>query len=389
VALFWRRVTLEEALGAVRRELAEPSEDSKKTLTELAQLLRSEQPDGETQDLVDRFPEPAGVLDARARFTYANERLNSVLGRNCLGRTVLEATRSGELADAAMSAIAGGTVERDLTLPSTQREIRATFAPLARKRALMVLHDLTQAKRMEAMRRDFIANASHELRTPVSAIAGAAETLLAGEMHVDGDARHFVEMISRHAERLTRLTSDLLDLSRLEAGEYHALMGTVEVGPLCEACLDLVRDRAVEKEVALGFDGPADLRVLADRRALEQILVNLLDNAVKYTPRGGRVTLLADGAGTSVLLSVIDTGPGIEPRHQTRIFERFYRVDNGRSRDAGGTGLGLAIVKHLAIAQNGEVGVESGRGGSRFWIRLRAPSPTIPSTVTESPHTAR
>jgi len=142
--------------------------------------------------------------------------------------------------------------------------------------------------------------------------------------------------------------------------------------PLCESCLDLVRERAKEKELALGFDGPQELRVVADRRALEQMLVNLLDNAVKYTPRGGRVTLLADGAGAQVLLSVIDSGPGIEPRHQSRIFERFYRVDGGRSRDAGGTGLGLAIVKHLALVQNGEAGVESGNGGSRFWIKLPA-----------------
>jgi two-component system, OmpR family, phosphate regulon sensor histidine kinase PhoR len=388
VALFWRRVTVDEALGAVRRELAEPPAERSAALVELSRLLRSEQPDEETQDLIDRFPEAAGVLDSRGRFVYCNERLNQMLGRNCLERSVLEATRSGELEEAAQAALNGATVERELNLPSTQLQVRATFAPLARKRALVVLHDQTVARRMEAMRRDFIANASHELRTPVAAIAGAAETLLASEMHVDGEARRFVEMISRHADRLSRLTRDLLDLSKLEAGEYRAALGAVELGPLCEACLDLVRERALEKEVALGFDGPHELRALADRRALEQILVNLLDNAVKYTPQGGRVTLLADGAGPCVLLSVIDTGPGIEPRHQSRIFERFYRVDGGRSRDAGGTGLGLAIVKHLAIAQNGEVGVESGRGGSRFWVKLKA-SPTIPLLVTESPHSAR
>jgi two-component system phosphate regulon sensor histidine kinase PhoR len=389
VALFWRRVTLEEALGAVRRELAEPKVERPLALIELARLLRAEQPDGETHDLVERFPEAAGVLDTRVRFSYCNERLNQMLGRNCVDRSVLEATRSGDLDEAAHAAIGGSTVERELNLPSTQLQVRATFAPLPRKRALVVMHDQTQARRMEAMRRDFIANASHELRTPVAAIAGAAETLLQSEMHVDGEARRFVEMIARHADRLSRLTRDLLDLSRLEAGEYRATLGTVELGPLCESCLDLVRDRAQEKEVALGFDGPHDLRAQADRRALEQILVNLLDNAIKYTPRSGRVTLLADNAGASVLLSVIDTGPGIEPRHQSRIFERFYRVDGGRSRDAGGTGLGLAIVKHLAIAQNGEVGVESGRGGSRFWVKLKATPPTIPSVVTESPHDAR
>jgi two-component system, OmpR family, phosphate regulon sensor histidine kinase PhoR len=322
-------------------------------------------------ELVEGFPAAAGVLDSNVRFSLVNARLDRLLGRSCIGRSVLEATRSGELAELAQTALQGQQVELELPLPTIQSQVRATASPLARKRALLVLHDLTETRRMEAMRRDFIANASHELRTPVAAIAGAAETLLAGPLP-DADARRFVEMISRHADRLSRLTRDLLDLSRLEAGEFRAALGAVELSPLCESCLDLVRERAREKDLALGFDGPVELRAVADRRALEQMLVNLLDNAVKYTPRGGRVTLLADGAGAQVILSVIDSGPGIEPRHQPRIFERFYRVDGGRSRDAGGTGLGLAIVKHLALVQNGEAGVESGSGGSRFWIKLPA-----------------
>jgi two-component system phosphate regulon sensor histidine kinase PhoR len=353
MALFWRKGTPPKLAHLAE----EPSPAPK--------------PGDESQELIERFPEAAGVLDESGRFAQVNAGLDRLLGRSCIGRSVLEATRSGELAEAAQAALLGESVERELPLPSSQLQVRATLAPLARKRALLVLHDLTAARRMEAMRRDFIANASHELRTPVAAIAGAAETLLAGPLPPD-DARRFVEMISRHAERLSRLTRDLLDLSRLEAGEFRAALGAIDLLPLCESCLDLVRERAKEKELALGFDGPQELRVVADRRALEQMLVNLLDNAVKYTPRGGRVTLLADGAGAQVLLSVIDSGPGIEPRHQSRIFERFYRVDGGRSRDAGGTGLGLAIVKHLALVQNGEAGVESGNGGSRFWIKLPA-----------------
>jgi len=235
-----------------------------------------------------------------------------------------------------------------------------------------VLRDLTEQKRSEATRRDFVANASHELRTPVAAISGAAETLLSGGIPLDETARSFVEMINRHCGRLTRLTQDLLDLSRLEAGEWHVEMGALEVQPLCEQAIELVRARAAQRKVVLAVDAPPRLRVLADRRALEQVLVNLLDNAIKFSPEGGRVTLLADGTGSHVVLSVIDAGAGIEPRHLERIFERFYRVDSGRAREAGGTGLGLAIVKHLAQAQGGEVGVESGQGGSRFWVKLRA-----------------
>ena len=373
MALFWRKgITAAEALAVLQGELAEPGTKLREELWRLLGPVAVGMAPGDAAELIERFPEAAGMLDEEERFSLVNARLDRLLGRGCLGRTVLEATRSGDLADFARSALEGETVERELPLPSSQLQVRATFAPLSSGRALVVLHDLTAARRMEAMRRDFIANASHELRTPVAAIAGAAETLLSGPMP-EQDARKFVEIISRHADRLSRLTRDLLDLSRLEAGEFRAALGAVEVSPLCESCLELMREKAKEKEIALGFDGPQDLRALADRRALEQMLVNLLDNAVKHTPRGGRVTLLADGAAPHVLLSVIDTGPGIEPRHKERIFERFYRVDGGRSRDAGGTGLGLAIVKHLALAQNGEAGVESGNGGSRFWIKLPAP----------------
>jgi two-component system phosphate regulon sensor histidine kinase PhoR len=204
----------------------------------------------------------------------------------------------------------------------------------------------------------------------VTAISAAAETLLDGGMQLDEQARSFVQVIARHAERLKRLTDDLLDLSRLETGVWKPTLGPVQLAPLGAAVIELYRASADEKQITLGSDVPENLRARADRRALEQILVNLLDNAIKFTPPRGRVTLLGDGLGPAVMLSVVDTGPGIEPQHQPRIFERFYRADAGRSRDQGGTGLGLAIVKHLTQSQGGEVGVESNKGGSRFWVKL-------------------
>ena len=272
------------------------------------------------------------------------------------------------MASRALSGEAGGGQFR---LPALQKSISALVSPLPGGRALAVLRDVTEAQRLEGVRRDFIANASHELRTPVTAISGAVETLLGlPPDELGGTPRSFVEMISRHSARLSRLTRDLLDLSRLETGDFALEIGPLELGSLTAACLDYFRKSAQDKKITLGYDGPDALRVLADRRALEQMLVNLLDNAVKYTPEGGRVTVLVDDAGNEVVLSVLDTGPGIEPRQQGRVFERFYRADPGRSREMGGTGLGLAIVKHLAQAQGGQVGVESGQGGSRFWIRL-------------------
>ena len=387
MALFWRRVTLGEALAAVQAELehGETRRAPPVEIVQLSRLLQSEVPDASfvagapppaAQELVDGIPDAAGLIDSKGKLAAVNPPLSTLFGEGrALGRTLLEATRSGELAEAAARALAGFPLRAEMTIPSLHKIVQATFSPLSHSRALVVLRDLTEMKRLDGVRRDFIANASHELRTPVTAIGGAVETLLSGSLQLDDGARAFVEIIARHADRLSRLTRDLLDLSRLESGDFRAELGPLAVGPICESCLELVRQKAQEKQISLGFDGPMELRAVADRRALEQILVNLLDNAVKYTPPGGRVTVLADSVGPQVVLSVLDTGPGIEERHQARVFERFYRADNGRARTAGGTGLGLAIVKHLAQAQGAQVGVESGQGGSRFWLKLPAAPP--------------
>jgi two-component system phosphate regulon sensor histidine kinase PhoR len=313
--------------------------------------------------------------------------MDALLAGRTVGRTVLQATRCVELSECGSRAFLGQAQQVELTLPGLGKTVLVTTSPLPAGRALLVLRDLTAQKRAEMVRRDFIANASHELRTPVAAITGAAETLL--EMYVDEGPRSFIEMIARQGARLARLTSDLLDLSKLEAGQWPVETGIFDVLPICESAIELVRERAQAKEIHLGADVAADLQFRADPRAVEQILVNLLDNAIKHTPQGGRVTLLGDGAGEQVIVSVLDTGAGIEPRHQQRIFERFYRADNGRARSDGGSGLGLAIVKHLAQAQGGEVGVESGRGGSRFWIRLPGTDsmPSCHNNVTSDAYT--
>jgi two-component system phosphate regulon sensor histidine kinase PhoR len=318
--------------------------------------------------LLEAIPGAAALLEVGARIVARNALMEHLIGG---ARTVLEATRSDELVDLCARGLAGWPYQRELPLPALGLQVQAQVTPLSHARALLVLRDLTAERKADQVRRDFIANASHELRTPVTAISGAAETLLHG-IELPEPARPFVEMIARHADRLTRLTDDLLDLSRLETGEWKAALGPVHLAPLADGVLELFKEKAAEKSVALGADVPERLRANADRRALEQILVNLLDNAVKFTPQGGRVTLLGDGLGPTVMLSVVDTGPGVDPQHQARLFERFYRADAGRSREQGGTGLGLAIVKHLAQAMAGEVGLESTGNGSRFWIKLPA-----------------
>ena len=384
MALFKRAVTLHEAVSAIRGALAVNGKAPLPIdLQELSESLRRREPaapawavpsDPPPQAIIEAFPDAAGMIEPGCRFVASNAALDGLLAGRTVGRTVLQATRSDELNDLASRALAGwgdGSDGSEVTLPGLDNKcVRAVVAPLPGSRALVVLRDLTAQKRADVVRRDFIANASHELRTPVSAISGAVETLLG--MPLDDGGRAFAEMIARQAARLSRLTSDLLDLSRLESGQWPVELGAYLVQPICEVAIQLVKERAADKALVLGTDVPTDLSVRGDARALEQILVNLLDNAIKYTPNGGRVTLLADAAGHEVMISVLDTGPGIEARHQQRIFERFYRVDGGRARADGGTGLGLAIVKHLVQAQGGEAGLESGRGGSRFWIKLPA-----------------
>jgi two-component system phosphate regulon sensor histidine kinase PhoR len=333
------------------------------------------------QAVLDAMPDAAGVLQ-QGHFVAANGAMEQLFGAGrVLGRSVLETTRSKELADAVES----GPFDQEFQLPALQRLVLARARPLPAECCLLLLRDLTDAKRLEGMRRDFIANASHELRTPVAALKGAAETLLG--LPLDADAKSFVHIVSRHAERLARLTQYLLDLSRLETGQFRPAPEAIELDSFVEGVLELFAD----KPVPVGADIPPGLRARADRRALEQVLVNLLDNAVKHTPPGGRVTVLADDVGGAVEISVLDTGPGIEERHRDRIFERFYRADSGRARDSGGTGLGLAIVKHLAQAQGGTVGVQSGRGGSRFWVRLPSSSsfPVVTGPSQDAPYNKR
>ncbi len=373
MAIFGREPTLDEALSVLRRRLDEKG-PLPKSLVDLGQRLalrESPRPGGDPSlpEMVAAMPDAAAVIDGAGRFIAANRPLEMLLGAKVLGRGLLEATRSHELADAAWRALAGWPASREMTLPGPNKVVGALLAPLSQARALLVLRDLTEQKRRELVRRDFIANASHELRTPVSAISGAVETLLSG-LPLAEEARPFVEMIARHAERLGNLSSDLLDLSRLESGEFRPEMEPLDATLAMSVALELVRAKAAEKKLELRVEGPPGLRVLADARALEQIFVNLLDNAIKYTPALGRITMVAEARGGKVVLSVTDTGPGIEPRHQQRLFERFYRADPGRSRAAGGTGLGLAIVKHLAQLQGGEVFVESSPAGSRFWLRF-------------------
>jgi two-component system phosphate regulon sensor histidine kinase PhoR len=237
--------------------------------------------------------------------------------------------------------------------------------------AVLVMHDATEIRRLETVRRDFVANVSHELRTPVSIIQANTETLLLGALDEPAQARRFLDAIRRNAERLGQLISDLLDISRIEAGKYAIEMRPLSMASVAHSVSKSVSESCRRRGVVLEVSVDRELRVRADAGALEQVLVNLVENAVKYGPEGGTVELAAVEQGAVVRIEVRDEGPGIALAHRRRVFERFYRVDPGRSRNMGGTGLGLAIVKNLTEAMGGEVGVDSREPtGSAFWLRL-------------------
>jgi two-component system phosphate regulon sensor histidine kinase PhoR len=228
---------------------------------------------------------------------------------------------------------------------------------------LLVLHDVTELRRLERVRTAFVANVSHELRTPLTSIRGYLETLLDGALEEPANARRFLEIAHTHAERLSRLVDDLLQLSDIETGRVVLKPASLQLHEVAVDVVAFFEKQAAQKNLCLINNVPCDLRVQADWDRLTQIFVNLVDNAVKYTPEQGRITLGADhGAKGFVHVWVVDTGIGIPSTDLPRITERFYRVEKARSRELGGTGLGLAIVKHLVQAHGGELWLESELG---------------------------
>ena len=229
---------------------------------------------------------------------------------------------------------------------------------------LVVLHDITQLRQLENTRRDFVANVSHELKTPITSIKGFVETLLAGALKEPENAENFLRIIAKQTDRLNEIIDDLLTLSRIEqdAERRQIFLNGQKIQGVLQSAIQVCEAKAAAKEIALRLSCPDDLRAQINPPLLEQALVNLVDNAVKFSEPGSVVQVEAQREGPQVIIRVRDQGPGIPPEHLPRIFERFYRVDAGRSRKIGGSGLGLAIVKHIALAHGGRVTVASSPG---------------------------
>ncbi len=363
-----RRVPPLESGGPSERQLADwvnfladDAERSHRGLLRERELLATVA-DGLTQGVI--------AVDDDHRIELLNDAARTMLGVSSspVGELLIEFVRVPEVF-ALIDDDQAATAEVELqTGVKTLIRVAHKYGSAGR---VLLLEDVTAVRKLETVRRDFVANVSHELRTPVAVIRANAETLLAGAKDDPVMAPKLIDGLHRNAERLARILTDLLDLSRLDAGQYRLELTSVPLHALAEQSITAVEPQAAQRSVNVSIAMAPELAVRADAKALDQILVNLVDNGVKYTRHAGNVWVEARSDEDKIRIEVRDDGPGIAAKHRARVFERFYRADPSRSREAGGTGLGLSIVKHLVESMDGEVGVEpNSPTGSIFWLRL-------------------
>lgn len=368
----WRRTRLQrpDQIGDLGRGLDSLSEGL--ASSEMKERGRKDR----LRTILDAMTEAVIVTDSRGRITLTNEVLTDLVGFDTEGKTAVEAIRHPDFHRAIEDAQRGYASVLEIEIEGvdavSRRVLRASVSPLRKQRGTVaVFHDVTAERDAERVRRDFVANAGHELRTPLTAIRGFTETLRDGGVQDLDSMKGFLDVILRHTHRLQALVDDLADLSRFEGEELELDLQPVEVGALLDQVIRGLESQSRTKRQTVTAEGLDEAPpVLAEERALEQVLVNLLDNAIKYAPEAGEIRVRIGRETEKVAIEVSNSGPGISARHLPRIFERFYRVDAGRSRELGGTGLGLSIVKHLVAKLGGEISVESAGGWTRFQLLL-------------------
>ncbi|MFP4472657.1 MAG: two-component system histidine kinase PnpS [Candidatus Omnitrophota bacterium] len=323
------------------------------------------------------------VIDRQGQILLLNDALRNLLhiSNKAEGLRPLEVIRNADIQQMVTECQQkkGAVLSREVVfMREEERVLQVHGASVIREGesegVVLVFHDITDMRHLEKVRRDFVANVSHELRTPIASIKGYAETLLDGALQDQENAEEFVRIIFADSDRLAKLVDDILALSAIESGKLIHEFGPCELEPLIDRVFQSVKVLAEARRVRLVKQGDfQDLIVHGDEMSLFRMLLNLVDNAVKYNSEGGTVTVSAFREGTRIILSVRDTGQGIPAEDQSRIFERFYRVDKAHSRQMGGTGLGLAIVKHIVQAHGGMISLESAPGeGSVFTADLPA-----------------
>jgi two-component system phosphate regulon sensor histidine kinase PhoR len=314
------------------------------------------------------------ILDAEDKIEFVNSALSNMLAEqygDINGKTLMEALRNVDLQKAFLKfRQTHATVFEEVTLGSIEPVILSVSISSVHnypgeEKVMVVFHDVTRLKKLEKIRVDFVANVTHEIRTPLTAIIGYLETIQTGATSSNEDVKKFIDISLKQAGRLNRLVEDLLVISKIELGEIKFHFEEVSIRDALEGAIPLVEAKAGLKKINIHSNVQENLPQLwADRDRITQILVNILDNAVKFTPEDGSVFIEAEQKDNYAVLTITDTGIGIPKEEIRRLGERFYRVDRSRSRDLGGTGLGLSIVKHLMIAQGGKIEIESqlGRG---------------------------
>ncbi|MFT3742762.1 MAG: ATP-binding protein [Pyrinomonadaceae bacterium] len=347
-------------------------------VTELAEIQAS---DHILQKILDTTREGVIVVDSTMRIAHCNVPAAVAFARDGLEletKRLSEVIRDLDLHEAFRKAITT-QISSDvrLELPTAEkRKFDVHVAPIelsGEKCSIGFFYETTQIDRLEMVRQEFLSNISHELRTPLTSILAFVETLEDGGIDDKENNLHFLNVIRRNAERMHSLIADILELSLIESGNVAITVREIRLHTAVQDVMNALSAKAKDREIALKNLVPEHASILADSVRLEQMLTNLIDNAVKFNRHGGSVTVDFDQADGRDVISVADTGEGILPEHAQRIFERFYRADRARSREIGGTGLGLAIVKHLARLHGGEVAVTSTLGaGTTFRIELPA-----------------
>ena len=367
------RVGRDDELGELARIINQSADQLQGRMAEIARDR------GRTDAILSAMDDGVLAVDHRGTVILANPSLVRAMDlRDALGRHYLEVIRQREVGSLIEAVLrAGERREAEVELLQLRRVFTITVVPFPGESgtphgAILTFNDATERRRLEHVRRDFVANASHELRTPLTSIRGFVEALEDGAVQEPEKAQRFLGKIRTHADRMAALVEDLLELSRLESGDRAPEWEETLPSEVVEDVMASFAGLATRKDISLRREDRGAPAVVTDPERLRRVLENLVDNAVKYTPAGGRVEVTTlPGPGGSVRIEVVDNGPGIAPEHQARIFERFYRVDKARSRELGGTGLGLSIVRHLAEGMGASVSVESEPGGgSRFTVTL-------------------
>ena len=335
------------------------------------------------ESILNNMGEGVLLVNEASEITYANPASIVMLDlpEMYVGRALIEINRIPELQALLSEAEQTSTLAfAEIRLANLQEsEAEVTIVPVAAKSEyVIVIHDVSHVRQLERIRADFVANVSHELRTPLTTIQGYAETLLTSDSKKSKKRKEFIVKILNHSTRLSRLVSDLLELARLESGDVELTMSPYHLNSFYEQILDVFEPVLEESGLVLKWEIPDDLpEVKVDQQLFMQVFVNLIDNAIKYTPDAGEIEISAEINTTSaekadeVVVQIKDAGIGIPLESQSRVFERFYRVDKGRARKMGGTGLGLAITKHILLCHNGRIWLESELGqGTVFHFAL-------------------